>query len=118
VAGLRIAKLYQSNASGYYSPPECIGTEETVITGDPDLGHISTSYVERQNLTIRMSMRRFTRLTNAPGARFHQRIVKTFPWYTWGNPNVSDEAWRFMAPAIGVFIIAVGLVILIFVPAN
>lgn len=62
-----LVKVFGASAEsqGRYSPPQCVGAEKHPKIGNPDRKHISTSFAERQNLSMRMGMRRFTRLTNA-----------------------------------------------------
>lgn len=83
-----LQKIYGTPVEGQkrYSPPECIGMTTKVVEGTPDPKHISTSYVERSNLTLRMHNRRFTRLTNAFSKKFesHVHMVALYTvWYNW-----------------------------------
>jgi IS1 family transposase len=71
---------------GRYSPPKCIGAIKNPIMGNPDPALVNTSFAERQNLTMRMAMRRFTRLTNAFSKKFENHchaLALYFFWYNW-----------------------------------
>jgi IS1 family transposase len=82
-------KIYGASpesAKGRYSPADCIGIKKDRIEGNPDMAHVSTSYAERANLTMRMHNRRFTRLTNAFSKKFenHAHMVAIYAvWYNW-----------------------------------
>ena len=83
----QLIKVYGNapeTSKGRYSPADCTGIVKRTVEGQPDDKHISTSYVERQNLTMRMQMRRFTRLTNAFSKKFenHMHMVALYTvWY-------------------------------------
>lgn len=75
-----------------YSPAECTGCSVEVVSGDPIPWNVSTSYIERQNLTLRMSMRRFTRLTNAFSKKVENLMAAValhYLWYNFGRPHLS-----------------------------
>ena len=106
----QIVKFYDAEpiGPGRYAPPRVTGVERTVIAGSPDQAHISTSHIERQNLTMRMSMRRFTRLTNAFSKKLENlqaavslhfahynlvRLHKTLRVTPAMAANVTDRVW-------------------------
>lgn len=91
----QLVKMYGNtpeNLTHRYSPAECTGARKETITGEPATKHISTSYVERQNLSMRMHMRRFTRLTNGFSKKIenHEHAIAIyFMYYNFGRVHNS-----------------------------
>ena len=83
----QLIKLYGREPANEarYSPPVCLGAVPRPVQGDPDPRFISTSYVERQNLNIRMGIRRFTRLTNAFGKKLENQVHSFALYLTYAN---------------------------------
>lgn len=95
-----LVKIYgPAIGAGRYSPPECIGSKKQEIEGRPDPAHISTSYVERQNLNMRMGMRRFTRLTNAFSKKLENHVHALALYFAFYNFCRIHKTLR-MSPAM------------------
>lgn len=109
----QLVKLYGAAPEGpqrRYSPAECIGTRKRRLSGNPDAAHVSTSHVERQNLTMRMQMRRFTRLTNGFSKKLDNHIHAIALYFVFYNfcrihkslrvtpameAGIADRVWSF-----------------------
>jgi IS1 family transposase len=83
----QLQKIYGAVAENEtrYSPARCIGCDMKVVSGNPDPKHVSTSFVERQNLSMRMSIRRFTRLTNAFSKKIENHAAAVAIWFMYYN---------------------------------
>lgn len=98
-----LVKMYgaaSDSAKGRYSPAECTGARKERIEGNPDPKHISTSFAERQNLTMRMQMRRFTRLTNAFSKKFENHMHMVALYTVWYNYVKQHKSLKGLSPAM------------------
>jgi IS1 family transposase len=99
----QLVKLFGAapeSMKGRYSPAECIGARKERIEGSPDPKHVSTSYAERQNLTMRMQMRRFTRLTNAFSKKFDNHMHMVALYTVWYNYVKQHKSLKGLSPAM------------------
>jgi hypothetical protein len=98
-----LVKIYgasSDSAKGRYSPAECVGAVKHRIEGGPNPKHVSTSFAERQNLTMRMQMRRFTRLTNAFSKKFENPMHMVALYTVWYNYVKQHKSLKGLSPAM------------------
>jgi hypothetical protein len=99
----QLVKLFGAapeSMKGRYSPAECIGARKERIEDNPDPKHVSTSYAEHQNLTMRMQMRRFTRLTNAFSKKFENHMHMVALYTVWYNYVKQHKSLKGLSPAL------------------
>jgi IS1 family transposase len=99
----QLVKLYGAapeTAKGRYSPAECIGARKQAVEGNPDPAHVSTSFAERQNLTMRMHMRRFTRLTNGFSKKLENHAYMVALYTVWYNFVKQHKTLKGLSPAM------------------
>lgn len=97
----QLIKVYRSSQEGEarYSPAEVASVEVVPVAGNPDPERICTSIVERSNLSLRMGLRRFTRLTNAFSKKWENHCAAVMLWYCWYNFGRVHKSLR-MTPAM------------------
>jgi hypothetical protein len=98
----QLVKLYGEapEAQKRYSPAQCIGARKTAIEGNSDPNYISTSYAERQNLTLRKQMRRFTRVTVAFSKKFENHMHMVALYTVWYNYVRQHKSLKGLSPAM------------------
>lgn len=97
---MKVYGATSESAKGRYSPAECVGAVKHSVEGNPDPKHVSTSFAERQNLTMRRQMHRFTRLTNAFSKKTENYMHMVVHYTVWYNYVKQHKDLKGLSPAM------------------